>query len=367
MNDHSDQLIEHILDIRTRLNREEYDNEVKICDGIVKRLLADLGWPLFETEVVSPQFKIESGTERGYVDFALCHPPKKPLVFLEVKVVGSADQKGEDQLFRYCYREGVKLAILTDGCTWKFYYPYGGGQISDRLFRQFDIVAGDATIIAETLQWFLDLDAVKSGIAYNRCENAYTECQSQRKAAEAFDSVWNALLCESDKRLVDIFTRKVEENTGIRPKQNAVVEFLRKQATQPLTELTGPPPTDEKAHKGEALVTPFFTLNGVTTQFKTGKEVFVAIFREFAKRDNGFCKHYANTQRTGGKRLELARRAEDLYPPGSKWARTDASELPGGRWLATHLSDKLKEKRIQRACDVTGIMYGRDLTMSLSK
>ena len=363
MNDKDDQLTEHIVDIRERLGQGEYDSEAAVSNGVVKRLLEAVGWPRYDQQVVRPEFQIETRK----VDFALCDPPGKPRVLLEVKAVGSADQKGEDQLFQYCYRKGVKLAVLTDGNTWKLYYPYGDGEYSDRLFRDLDIINGDVTSIADTLQWFLAIDAVKSGVAFERCEEAYAECVSRRKAAEAFSSVWDTILREPDEELVELFRRRVEKSTGVHPEQDAVFEFLGKQAGRIPTERPVPPRGIRQPERYEEPSSPFYTLNGVTTRCKTGKEVFVGVFREFAKRDLNFCERYASTQKTGGRRLEIARRAKDLYPPGTKLSTTDASELSGGWWLATHLNNDSKKTRIQRACDVAGIKYGHDLIVSLSK
>ncbi len=363
MSDQDEQLIQHIVDIRNRLSQGEYDSEAAVSNGVVKRLLEAVGWPRYDQQVVRHEFPIETRK----VDFALCDPPGEPRVLIEVKAVGSADQKGEDQLFQYCFRRGVKLAILTDGRTWKFYFPYGGGEYSDRLFRSLDIAAEDDTTTAETFMWFLAIDAVKSGVTFDRCEEAYAECQSQRRAAEAFGSVWNSLLCGSDKGLVDIFARKVEEDTGIRPKQQTVVEFIRRQATQRSAEtheLTGGPSQSETSTIPSS---PFYRLNGITVNGRTARDVYVGIFRKFAEQDTNFCQRYDSTQKKGGKRLQLARRAEDLYPAGSKLAQKEACELPGGWWLATNLDNDQKKKRIQRACDVMGIKYGRELIVSLSK
>ena len=367
MNDKDVQLTEHIVDIRERLKQGEYDSEAAVSNGVVKRLLEAVGWPRYDQQVVRPEFPIETRK----VDFALCDPPGKPQVLLEVKAVGSAGQKGEDQLFQYCFRKGVKLAVLTDGRTWKLYYPYGGGEYSDRLFHDLDIIDDDETLIAETLQRFLAIDAVKSGVAFERCEEAYAQRVTQRKAAEAFGTAWNTLLTGPNDVLVDLFTEKVKELTTIRPQYDAVVRFLRKQAEGDTTEIITVPQEPKGPEKpprdGENSSSPSYTLRGATTHFRTAREVFVDIFRAFAVQDPTFCERYARTQRTGGKRLELARRAADLYPPGSKWVRTDASELPGGWWIATHLSNELKQQRIQRACEVMGIEYGRELLVSLSK
>lgn len=365
MDNQNDQLEEHIVAIRDGLVRGDYKSEAAISSGVVIRLLTGLAWPPFDARIVFPQFPIETRK----VDFALCDPPGKPRVLIEVKAEGSADQKGEDQLFQYCFRKGVKLAVLTDGSTWKLYYPYGDGEYSDRLFRDLDIINDGVTSIAETLRWFLAIDAVESGVAFERCEAAYAKCVSQRKAAEAFSSVWDTMLMEPDEELVDHFSKKVEKSTGIHPEPDAVFKFFGKQAGQSPVKRPVPPPDKgiRQPERGEEPSSPFYSLYGVTTRCKTGKEVLVGIFREFAKQSPNFCERYAMKHAGGRARRELARSPEDLYPAGSKLARTDASQLPGGWWIGTHLNNSEKVKRIQRACELMGIEYGRELHVSLSK
>ena len=155
----AEQIIAEIVDIRVALIRGDYQSEAAISDGVVRRLIEGLGWPRYDTQVVFPQFPIE----KGKVDFALCHPRGKPVVLLEVKNVGVADEKGERQLFEYCFHRGVPIAVLTDGRTWKLFHPTGEGSYTDRLFCGVDLIDGDAAEIANNLIRYLAHSAVKSG------------------------------------------------------------------------------------------------------------------------------------------------------------------------------------------------------------
>lgn len=365
MNDKDVQLTEHIVDIRERLKQGEYDSEAAVSNGVVKRLLEAVGWPRYDQQVVRPEFPIGKGATR-WVDFALCDPPGTARVLIEVKKVGEIDTKAETQLFEYCNSEEirVKVAVLTDGFTWRFYFPYGVGAHKDRLFHELNLLEEDEPMnIGHALKLYLDFDAVKSGEAIRRSESAYKEFQSRRE----LKWVWGKLLSEPDSRLIRLVRTKFKEERLERPQKEQVVNFLVKQASKGLPASREPVSSDVSAGVEGAASSPYFRLDGKTTNFGTAKEVFVGVFREFARRDSNFCERYASTQKTGGKRLELARRAEDLYPPGSKLARTDAIHLNGGWWIATHLSNELKEQRIQRACDVAGVKFGRDLILSLSK
>ena len=110
-------LKEHIDDIRDKLEKREFPNEDAVSQGMVLRLLNALAWPIFDTQIVYPEYSVGEGK----VDFALCHPPSDPCVFIEVKQVGNIEES-EQQLFEYAIDHGViPIAVLTDGQKWRFF------------------------------------------------------------------------------------------------------------------------------------------------------------------------------------------------------------------------------------------------------
>ena len=118
----------HIPDIQEKLKKNEYPNEQSISQGIVLRILSVLGWPIYDTQIVIPEFNIQGRR----VDFALCHPNNKPIIFIEVKQPGN--MLGADkQLFEYAFHTGVPLAIVTDGKEWHFYLPAEIGDYDEAL------------------------------------------------------------------------------------------------------------------------------------------------------------------------------------------------------------------------------------------
>lgn len=82
---------------------------------------------------------VEYSLEGRRVDFALCHPAGKRLVFIEVKQVGQS-AGAERQLFEYAFHKGVPLAILSDGQEWHFFLPAAPGEYSERRVYKLDIV-----------------------------------------------------------------------------------------------------------------------------------------------------------------------------------------------------------------------------------
>ena len=78
-------LADDIDDIRARIKSGGFTNEASVSQGIVLRLLHALQWPQYNTQVVCPEYPLEGSLR---VDFALCHPPGKPIGFIEVKKIG---------------------------------------------------------------------------------------------------------------------------------------------------------------------------------------------------------------------------------------------------------------------------------------
>jgi hypothetical protein len=54
---------EDLLDIRAGIKAGRYVNEATVSQGIVQRLLNALGWPVYDTEVVAPEYSL--GTRRA--------------------------------------------------------------------------------------------------------------------------------------------------------------------------------------------------------------------------------------------------------------------------------------------------------------
>jgi hypothetical protein len=144
-----------LTDIVARLRQGRYPNEQSVSQGIVLRVLQELGWDIYDPTAVWPEYQtgeLESARGRGVraatradcckrqqhllpitpqrvvglrsveLGFALCHPPSKPAEFIEVKPPGKAED-GVRQALEYAFHTGVPFIVLTDGRTWSFYLP----------------------------------------------------------------------------------------------------------------------------------------------------------------------------------------------------------------------------------------------------
>src|SRR5918997_640619 len=232
---------EDLLDIRTGIKVGRYVNEAAISQGIVQRLLDDLGWPVYDTEVVAPEYSL--GTRRA--DYALCHPPREPVILIEVKQIGQS--KGADrQLFEYAFHRGVPMAILTDGQEWNFFLPTEQGDYSERQLYKLDILERNPQQAESNFKRYLAYDAVRSGQAIEAARNDYRNAARKRQAQRTLPDAWTKLIESEDELLMELLSDKVEDLCGVKPDPEAVAAFLRKQPASASEATPAPSPKRTK-------------------------------------------------------------------------------------------------------------------------
>ena len=109
----TDMIAQAVEQIRNTVSLSVLD-ESATKQGVVLRLLSLAGWDTFDVSQVVPEYTV--GTRR--VDYAL-RPGSPNAVFIEVKRPGENLERHQQQLLEYCFQEGVKLAVLTNGRTWR--------------------------------------------------------------------------------------------------------------------------------------------------------------------------------------------------------------------------------------------------------
>ena len=220
-------LKEHIEDIREGLKINRYPDEAAVSQGIVLRLLNILDWPTFNTQVVIPQY----GVEGRKVDFALCHPPSKPTIFIEVKRVGNIEG-AERQLFEYAFHEGVPIAILTDGQKWRFFYPIGQGDYKERRVCELDLTEDHSVENVNRLNRYLNYKSIQTGEAAEAIKKDYEKVVQQRQVATRLPEAWSKLVEEADEFLLHAVAEKTESLSGYRPTDEQVLDFLKSLKTE---------------------------------------------------------------------------------------------------------------------------------------
>lgn len=170
-------LQEHIDDIRDKLEKGMFVGEAAVSQGIVLRLLDALDWPIFNTQVVHPEYRVGGGR----VDFALCHPPSKPIVFIEVKQVGKIEW-GDQQLFEYALDHGgIPIAVLTNGQKWQFFCRMGQENYREGKVCELDFIKGNSKEIADCLNRYLNYQSIHTGEAVEAIKKDYEIVRQQKQ------------------------------------------------------------------------------------------------------------------------------------------------------------------------------------------
>ncbi len=358
-----DELITAIVDVRDKLRQGVYKNEDQVSKMVVMRLLQQLGWNVFNPDQVSSEFRI--ATKK--VDYALRHEPFGPVVLVEVKDVGNATAKGEDQLFDYCSKQGVPLAVLTDGRFWNFYLPAGMGNYEQRRFALADLVNDDVSDCARKLIRYLGFKNVTSGQSHRHAQTDYDAHRQRIVARQQFEPVFRSLVSEPDARIVTLFAEEIESACGFRPDDDELSEFLRQTASFTFPDQSSKrsrrrskdrrPEANGGRKSGSETRSdaPSFTLFGVTTSCKNDKEVLVGGLRALGERDPDLYGRLS-PRLVGKRRRFLSRNRSQIYPPGSAdGVLRSVEKLPGGWWLGTHSSTRMKNQQLQKAREIGGL------------
>jgi len=355
-----------LTDITARLRQGAFPNEQAISQGIVLRLLHDLGWNTWDTTVVFPEYQ----TGEGRVDFALCHPPGKATTFIEVKQPGKAEDSVR-QALEYAFHTGVPFIVLTDGRTWSFYLPAEQGSYEDRRVYKLDLFERPPAEAAKTLGRYLLRVRVESGEALDTARQEYRSLSRRAQARGAIPDAWRELVAKGDEDLVGLLASAVEGKTGVRPADDDVADFLAALGKTVIVESartiiphpsssTGLHPVRQRI-PSEAIRRGRLVLLGREYAYSNAKDAMVTVLTELAKTDPSFlerCSLHPDAQ--GRKRRYIARTPEELYPDRED-LREMREPLPGGWLVGTNLNNVLKKAIIHLAADVAGLKFGEDL------
>ena len=264
-------LNEHLDDIRNDLRRGTFANEASVSQGIVLRLLHALGWP-YNTQVVIPEYPVEGRR----VDFALCHPASKPLVFIEVKQVGQI-KGAERQLFEYAFHTGVPIAILTDGREWHFFQPGGQGDYTERRVYKLDLTETENEESLKRLNRYLNYELIRTGESIRAIEDDYRIVSKQRHIEISLPEAWSKLVEEADEFLLDVMAEKTESLCGYKPTGEQVLAFLKDLDREgPHSREVPAPPIDKKALRQLVVTMP----NGEKIAHRVGADTFVEVIEK---------------------------------------------------------------------------------------
>jgi len=195
--------------------------EAATSQGIVLPILQKLGWATDDVDEVTPEYPVESWN----VDYAL-RLGNSSKVFIEVKKGGEDLEKHEEQVLGYSFREGVELAILTNGATWLFYLPTEKVNWSARRFYAIDIAERDAREAASEFAKLLSKRQIQSGEAISYAQEKHRGRMKEREIEANLPKAWNAIITEPDSFLVDLLSEVTEKLCGFKPGDDKAKAFL---------------------------------------------------------------------------------------------------------------------------------------------
>ena len=204
--------------------------------GVVLNLLSLAGWNTFDVSQVVPEYRV--GNRR--VDYAL-RPGSPNAVFIEVKRPGENLERHQQQLLEYCFQEGVKLAVLTNGRTWWLYLPLQSGNWEQRRFLTIDLKVQEPSVVERRFLEYLSPERVGSGQAVGDAEGLVESQQRAEIIGKTIAAAWIQIVETPDELLVDLISETTERICGFKPEPELVKQFLAGRAHAPNDARDGSP------------------------------------------------------------------------------------------------------------------------------
>ncbi|MFC1985539.1 restriction endonuclease subunit R [Chloroflexota bacterium] len=215
-----EELISYLKQLKTDRRIDKFD-EAATKQTVLLRILSLLGWDTFDIDAVKPEFAV--GSQR--VDYSLRKSGRNK-VFIEVKKVGEDLEKHQEQLLNYSFKEGVKLAILTNGIAWRFYLPLHEGSWEQRKFYTIELYNQDINDIADRFISYLERENVVSEKAIINAEEVYKSKQKEYLIHDTLPVAWNKLISEPDELLIELIADATEKQCGYKPDNSTVEDFI---------------------------------------------------------------------------------------------------------------------------------------------
>jgi hypothetical protein len=209
--------------------REYITSEEGSKTSLVLPLLSLLGYDVFNPKQITAELTADVGVKKGEkVDYAIMGSGK-PKLIIECKKVGSSlDATSISQLFRYFTALRVRLGVLTDGITYKFFSDIDAPNRMDGApFFEFNLVSHTQADIDFLLKF-------RRGCLNGQMKMLLKECKKRRLVSIIRGSIRYALkvspnfvedvkqtlaasnLSSITKREIDMVSRRVALEEAIR-------------------------------------------------------------------------------------------------------------------------------------------------------
>lgn len=224
---------ETLEDIRDRLRQGDYKNEEHVRQAIVCRVLAKLGWNIWNPVEVNAEFPAMRSEDASRVDIAVFMPPQwlRPAVFVEIKAAGKLAgciSTAEIQLRDYNRNNQADISVLTDGGVWRFYLASASGEFSQKCFEALNILDGDSALDDVELAFdaFLSKEALQSGKAVEDARLCLKRTDAQKIMFEMLPKAQRDADENPALSLIECFVKRCAER-GIDCTKEEALKFVQ--------------------------------------------------------------------------------------------------------------------------------------------
>jgi len=214
-------IVSFIEELKSNKKLSAFD-EASTKQAVVLRLLSFLGWDIFDVEQVYPDYSANSSN----VSYAL-RIKNTNKVFIEVKRVHSKLDNHQRSLVNLASREGVNLAILTNGITWWFYLISANGSWQRKWFYSIDLIKQKPDTFVSNLVDLLAKTKVARGQSIKAAKSLYQR-KRQKLAANFLPEAWNQIISQPNKIFVELLSDQTEKLSRYKVNAKSIEKFLDK-------------------------------------------------------------------------------------------------------------------------------------------
>ncbi len=234
-----EQLISFANNLKSTREIDSFDEQAT-KQAIVLKILFTLGWDIFDTNEVYPEYALKSQR----VDYSL-RINNKDKVFIEVKRIREQLESHHEQLLKYSFQAGVGLSVLTNGVSWWFYLPLlQDAAWEDRKFYTVDFLQQEPEDVADKFIDFLSRDNISSGKAIENAKSIFESQQKKNVIRKTLLKAWNKIISEPEEPLLSLLSETTEKLCGHTVDNALAKQFLSRNADhlifteQPVKKLT---------------------------------------------------------------------------------------------------------------------------------
>lgn len=215
-------LLETLEKIR---NSPDPENEKAVEAKILTPILENLGWDTLGADLYY-RYPVGDKRDRGEVDLAL-KIKKRTVALIEAKASREKLEDHVGQVLRYAFLEGVQICVLTNGQEWWLYLPREEGPPLERRFSAFNIKVDSVEKIAGNLEAYLSKENLGSREAEKRAKEVLKALRDKEYLQTEIPRIWKTKLDEPDEELVNLVTKWVDNEIGLRPAKEQVIALLK--------------------------------------------------------------------------------------------------------------------------------------------